>query len=799
MKIKKLSVQNFRRFEGTDIFFSKDITLLAGANNSGKTSLVQLFNWVFSEKKTGYIGAQDLSLSSRNKITRTLLSYLDEEMRNNNSNNEQNNTIGLIDDFFAAEIDNIPIHLKAHKDVLKRRYITIKIEIEYKEGDYIGLFSDYLMNLDSNNRSFYFMYQRKVDPRKFRNLLEKHRDDIRDKWYAYSSTDNENDEEQENDSSTAINIKSSLSSFESILMDIYEESLDDFYYYSDKEYKLIEKMSSTSFRKLFHYDYLPANRGIVDDGSSKSLSLVNNIVDYISKPAENYQAQGGGNTKEPHKEWKEYISKLSNNLKSIFQQYPEINRQINETVKEELSNISKELKRVGESEISQIFVQPQFTTSEAESIIKNYFKVFYNVTSLDEEMEIFLEEDSQGLGVSNLICITIDLLKYKKEYRHGAVNFFIIEEPEAHLHPQMQQVLIDYLQDEFFNDEKQIQSLVTTHSNKIVKTSFIENIKVIRAKQPYINAIIDMEDFLAQLEQGSNNERKFFETLFNINFSNLIFADKVILYEGDTERMYIESLLYKNKHGKRQEGYLGNLRRFYIAYAQVGGAYAHKYNDLLRALDTKALIFTDLDYYDKAVTLKQCLESKTTNHTLKHYYEVLHEPCQDLKIKDILKWKKELQGQLTQKNIPIFCKTQNANDGYARTLEEALLYQYLINFEKIEEVEEEDLKYENITSRLNEEGLQNINVFTKFDRSFWQEIKTVSKLEFPIPNRTKQELEDVKNTDEILISIRRIVKSIASGKKTDFMYSIILNDLQEKIMPAYIEEGLRWLETETEE
>src|SRR5699024_3769654 len=169
---KKINVENFRRFKKTDIFFSKDITLLAGANNSGKTSLVQLFNWIFSEKWNGNIGVQDLSLISRNKITKTLLSYLDNEIQLGDSKNEQKDIINLISEFFIAEIDNIPLHLEAYKKDLERRYITVRIEIEYQEGDYIGLFSDYLMNLDSDNRSFYFMYQRRIDPRKFRNLLE---------------------------------------------------------------------------------------------------------------------------------------------------------------------------------------------------------------------------------------------------------------------------------------------------------------------------------------------------------------------------------------------------------------------------------------------------------------------------------------------------------------------------------------------------------------------------------------------------------------------------------------------------
>ena len=41
----------------------------------------------------------------------------------------------------------------------------------------------------------------------------------------------------------------------------------------------------------------------------------------------------------------------------------------------------------------------------------------------------------------------------------------------------------------------------------------------------------------------TEEERQFFSFLFSINYSDLIFANKVIMYEGDTEKLYIEKLL----------------------------------------------------------------------------------------------------------------------------------------------------------------------------------------------------------------------------------------------------------------
>lgn len=71
----------------------------------------------------------------------------------------------------------------------------------------------------------------------------------------------------------------------------------------------------------------------------------------------------------------------------------------------------------------------------------------------------------------------------------------------------------------------------------------------------------------------------------------MIFADKVILYEGDSERLYIRKLI-------KLPEFLP-LNDSYIAFIQVGGAYAHNYLPILRMLKMKTLIITDLDYDKK--------------------------------------------------------------------------------------------------------------------------------------------------------------------------------------------------------
>ena len=49
MKLKLLDIYNYRQFIHESIYMEDGITFLAGANNSGKTSVIELMNRLFGE------------------------------------------------------------------------------------------------------------------------------------------------------------------------------------------------------------------------------------------------------------------------------------------------------------------------------------------------------------------------------------------------------------------------------------------------------------------------------------------------------------------------------------------------------------------------------------------------------------------------------------------------------------------------------------------------------------------------------------------------------------------------------
>ena len=78
-----------------------------------------------------------------------------------------------------------------------------------------------------------------------------------------------------------------------------------------------------------------------------------------------------------------------------------------------------------------------------------------------------------------------------------------------------------------------------------------------------------------------------------------------------------------------------------------------------------------------------------------------------------------------------------------------------------------------------------INTEVKIKRSEWIKKRADSALKYAIPNNRKDEQDSE-------FSLRDILKS-TSGEKTDFMYSVILNQLVNDMEPNYISEGLEWL------
>lgn len=62
MKIKTIKVSGYRQLHDITIDLEDSITIVGGPNNSGKTSLIELFKWVFGKGIKAKIERDDLPI-----------------------------------------------------------------------------------------------------------------------------------------------------------------------------------------------------------------------------------------------------------------------------------------------------------------------------------------------------------------------------------------------------------------------------------------------------------------------------------------------------------------------------------------------------------------------------------------------------------------------------------------------------------------------------------------------------------------------------------------------------------------
>ena len=698
MKIKKITVENYRQFINSSIEFENNISILAGANNSGKTSFIDLIRKIFSNNK-GKINIDDLPVTV---VKRWIDKFYIDITKILSSDNEKEEKKKEIIKLFSIEDEGL-------KKFTVMDELSLLIEIEYEDTEDISKFADYLMDLDSDNHSFYFKFLFKININLFSKLLIDNFDQIMDRF--------EKIPQKVSDESSEPNVLKE-ESLKNLLVSIYIKSLEEKYYFTDKSYEYVEDVGYKDFQKLFNIYCISANRALDDETSDTSYRLSKKMVNFVSDD----------------EDWIQLLKSLPDEILKPIEDSG-IQKSIREKSLNGLDKAIESIAQTNGSRVEKIALDMDINNEDIKVFIRNITTAKYIVE------DHYLKESSQGLGYSNMIYMHLELESYLKNLDQSLMNFLIIEEPEAHMHPQMQKVFMKYLHN-FFN-EREIQGLITTHSSEVIKVSEISNLRVIRKVKTFENEIFDLKKFITDIK-GNIVLENFYSLLFNLNFSDVIFADKIIMYEGDTERMYIQHLLSFSEYQKLGEQY--------ISYVQVGGAYAHNYKALVDYLKIQCLVLTDIDYDKDLHNEKDILKSEITNAAIKSFYtDDLEQKKKDLpeKITSKILFDWLSQGGAEKNNIKI--SFQSGSDHYSRTLEEAMLSKYL-----------------------------SLNVNDSKTREEWKKIRKDHKLKFSIPREDKSYF------------VRDIINA-TSNTKTDFMYSVILNKKALEMLPNYINKGLTWL------
>jgi predicted ATP-dependent endonuclease of OLD family len=223
-----------------------------------------------------------------------------------------------------------------------------------------------------------------------------------------------------------------------------------------------------------------------------------------------------------------------------------------------------------------------------------------------------LPEDYNGLGYQNLISMVFRLMGFRdgwmrvgkasKDTSTKATNqllpplhLVLVEEPEAHLHVQVQQVFLRKAYDVLRNHPQlqadaslRTQMVVSTHSSHVAHEMEFASVRYFRrlpragVGSVPVSGVINLSEVF-----GPNDDTaRFVARYLRATHCDLFFADAAILVEGPAERILIPHFIRRD---------YARLHFSYVSLLEIGGSHAHRLRGLIEHLGLTTLVVTDID------------------------------------------------------------------------------------------------------------------------------------------------------------------------------------------------------------
>jgi putative ATP-dependent endonuclease of OLD family len=211
-------------------------------------------------------------------------------------------------------------------------------------------------------------------------------------------------------------------------------------------------------------------------------------------------------------------------------------------------NDSHELVKIFEqfgNEVENYFSTEEKDGKKIKDKIEEFLKEFFGIEkdsrfsiteqklkNILETLRLTLEDGKLGLGSHNLLFMASELLNLERE--DSSIKLALIEELEAHLHPQAQLRVVESLQ-----NKSDIQFILTTHSPNLGSQIKLNNLFVCEEESANI---FSMDHAHTKLD---GSDYKFLEKFLDVTKANLFFAKGVILVEGWAEEILISEIAKK--------------------------------------------------------------------------------------------------------------------------------------------------------------------------------------------------------------------------------------------------------------
>ncbi len=588
MKISFVEIQNYRKLKSSRISFTNKETLFVGANNSGKTSAMDALIYFLDPKGSGsekrILSTTDFTISNWKKINEFAESWVSDSDEIGNSNSDWQPFCPSLDVWL--DVDSDEIHrvchliptLKWRGGLLGVRLIFQPRNIETLKSEFIAHFKSakILLEIDKEKSKGKKGSELTLWPRSLRDYLDKELNN-KFKVEAYIL----------DPSKTLSKDKAPMTP-----QDLLGEQ---------------EPLSNYPFKNLFKVNVIEAQRGFSDPSSNhaekSTASISSQLNQYYERHLNPSDLPDEGDL---------------DALKAIDEAKTSFDSKLNEAFKEALG----EIKGLGYPGFNDPEIRLSSKVDPVNSL-DHEAAVQFDIKRhlVDENISLLaLPEKYNGLGYKNLIAMVFRLISYRdywmlvgKVGKHRTedsesippLQIVLIEEPEAHLHAQVQQVFIrkayDVLRNHVDLTDKvrfTTQMVVSTHSSYIAhevgfeKLRYFKRIPAINDKHVPTVEVLDLSKTFGEPGKRTTEieqTAKFVTRYLKTTHCDLFFANGIIMVEGAAERMLMPHFIAAHYDGKK------GLNSNYISILEVGGAHAHRLKPLIDKLALPTLVVTDTD------------------------------------------------------------------------------------------------------------------------------------------------------------------------------------------------------------
>ncbi len=279
-------------------------------------------------------------------------------------------------------------------------------------------------------------------------------------------------------------------------------------------------------------------------------------------------------------------------VKAVAEAQKDLDEKIHQAIADSVEEV-KELGYPGLHDPQEIRFRTRIQTAD---LLDHSTAVQYSMKK--DSLEELLPEHSIGLGYQNLQSLSYQLVSFKaarlkpEKGSPEPVHLVMIEEPEAHLHVQVQRIFPDkahkLISPENSASGLKSQLLISTHSSHLAHAENFDRLRYVRRiEKSEKNSMPATEVVnLGQIFGDDKKTRQFAERYFRVQHTDLLFANAAIFVEGVAERMLVPLLIERD---------FPELNSQYISFLDIGGSHAHRLKPLIEKLRIPTVIITDID------------------------------------------------------------------------------------------------------------------------------------------------------------------------------------------------------------